>query len=117
VPTRIGVRHPKLSQVIQMMESQYRGADQPRDPGARCGHVGGCRAAPPRAVPSARQVARAFQPEVIEEPSVTTKVTGRPGVILRRPKRIHSSSRSWSMVPRLTATPRISSISARVTGW
>ena len=43
--------------------------------------------------------------------------TGRPGVILRRPRRIHSRSISWSMVPRLTATPRISSISARVTGW
>ena len=56
------------------------------------------------------------QMAVIQSP-VTTKVTGRPGVILRRPSRIHSSSISWSMVPRLTATPRISSISARVTGW
>ena len=34
-----------------------------------------------------------------------------------RPKRIHSISRSRSMVPRETETPRISSISARVQGW
>ena len=45
------------------------------------------------------------------------RVTGRPGVCRRRPMRTHSSSISWSSVPRLTATPRISSISARVTGW
>ena len=42
---------------------------------------------------------------------------GRPGVILRRPSRIHSISSNWSMVPRDTDTPRISSISARVQGW
>ena len=45
------------------------------------------------------------------------RVTGRPGVIRRRPSLIQSSSIKRSMVPRLTATPRISSISVRVTGW
>ena len=40
----------------------------------------------------AGQVAGAFQSEMVEELAGYNKVTGRPGVILRRPKRIQSSS-------------------------
>jgi hypothetical protein len=61
---------------------------------------------------------RAFSsPKWSRKPCVTTKVTGRPTVIRRRPNRTQPSSISWSTVPRLAETPRISSISARVTGW
>ena len=45
------------------------------------------------------------------------KVTGRPGAFRRPLRRIQPVSRSRSMVPFEVATPRISSISARVTGW
>jgi transcriptional regulator GlxA family with amidase domain len=39
VPTRIGVRHPKLSQVIQMMEQNIEEPISPADLGQRCRHV------------------------------------------------------------------------------
>ena len=45
------------------------------------------------------------------------KLTGRPGVLRRPRMRTQPISSSWSSVPFEMATPRMSSISARVTGW
>ena len=48
---------------------------------------------------------------------MVTQVTGRPGVSRRPLGMIQPASISTSSVPLLTMTPRISSISPRVTGW
>ena len=65
----------------------------------------------------ARQVADRLEPEMARNASVVPKVSGRPGA-LRRPRgRIQPVSSSTSSVPFDTDTPRMSSISARVTGW
>ena len=58
---------------------------------------------------------RVPQPEMVQKPGVTTKVTGGPvSSYGGQSDPFHFSN--WSMVPRETDTP-ISSISARVTGW